>query len=119
MIDSNCKSCLYICECCGQYDCSTCKPFGINFYPRRTKHICKLTGERIKYTHKYKVGDKVRVIKNLKTASYDDCSAVYEMVKYKNEIVTISDCYTSFSGSIRYRIAEDDGEWVWSEPMFE
>lgn len=117
-----CKECLYICDCCkkrGLHSCSTCKPFGRNF-DISSGCTCKLTGDTIKLIHKYKVGDKVRVIHELDSNNiYDNCSVTDDMVRFRGKDVTISKTYYSIAGKVRYQITEDNRCWAWSEEMFE
>ena len=69
---------------------------------------------------KYKVGDKVRVRKDLKTGEryysadkqYDD-GIVHEMLKMAGKIVTIKGCYKNHCYTI-----EEFG-WNWTDEMFE
>jgi len=66
---------------------------------------------------KYKVGQRVRVRKDLKKGEqYDKCNVVNDMSKRAGRIVTIAlvkeDCE-------RYLIEEDNRIWYWSEEMFE
>ena len=67
---------------------------------------------------KYKIGDKVRIRKDLKTLEvYGDQLFVKQMEKYKGTPVTISEV---FSGG--YYIKEDKDEnknWSWTDEMFE
>lgn len=116
-----CKGCLYICDCCKKksYSCAICKPFG-KMLDLESGGVCRLTREEIRLAHKYKVGDKVRVIHELKSGvSYDRCKAVRDMVEFRGKDVTITKAYHNFTGKVRYHIKEDHGGWVWSEEMFE
>lgn len=64
---------------------------------------------------KYKVGDKVRVRKDLKVDKcYGDDRFISEMKKYLGKTVTIS-CIVGN----KYYIAEDGEEWYWTDEMFE
>lgn len=65
---------------------------------------------------KYKVGDKVRIRKDLIIGEeYDDFTFIDDMIKYKGKMATItsirfSDCYT---------INLDGNSWRWTDEMFE
>src|SRR5574344_2585046 len=66
---------------------------------------------------KFKVGDKVRIRKDLNLYNdYDKCGAVSEMLEYKGDIATIlkvselSNCY---------KINIDNQQWHWTDEMFE
>ena len=65
---------------------------------------------------KYKVGDKVRIRRDLKTLEvYGDQLFVEQMEKYKGMSATISEVFSD-----TYYIKEDKGEnWRWTEEMFE
>lgn len=119
--EDNCKSCLYICECCKKRDdnCSACKPFGSLFYIKGGTY-CRLIGESIKLPHRYKVGDKVKIISNLKENQlYDGCRAVSNMIRFRGRTVTISSTYYNSLDKARYGIEEDRSGYSWSEDMLE
>lgn len=63
---------------------------------------------------KYKVGDRVRIKRDLERGDDYRFGVSDEMEELKGQIVTIThvecDCY---------EIKEDNGEWYWSEEMFE
>jgi hypothetical protein len=64
---------------------------------------------------KYKVGDKVRVKKDLVIdSSYGREDFVEEMKSFIGKIVTISKVIDE-----EYMILEDDGDYAWTEEMFE
>lgn len=65
---------------------------------------------------KYKVGDKVRIRRDLKTLEvYGDQLFVEQMEKYKGMPATISEVFSD-----TYYIKEDKGEnWSWTDEMFE
>ena len=66
---------------------------------------------------KYKVGDRVRVREDLKVGCYyGDESFRPDMKKYLGKTVTISRV-SSREGS--YWLKEDDGNWCWTDKMFE
>ena len=63
-----------------------------------------------------KVGDKVRVRKNLRIYEvYGGQSFVDSMEQYKGEIVTIE----RIIRPTEYEIREDNGHWIWTKEMFE
>lgn len=62
---------------------------------------------------KFRVGDKVRVRKDLKERYYDGVFAVSDMVRLANKIVTIQ----AICGGDEYRIEEEG--FTWSGEMFE
>lgn len=65
---------------------------------------------------KYKVGDKVRVRKDLCVyVGYGSCTFVYGMRNYCGKEVIIS-CIDDCG---RYRIKEDNMHWYWTDEMFE
>jgi hypothetical protein len=64
---------------------------------------------------KFKVGDKVRVRKDLvDEQKYGGQCFVYDMSKFMDKIATIKSVYNSC-----YCIEEDGGEWFWTDEMFE
>ena len=64
---------------------------------------------------KYKVGDKVRVRRDLQiNRSYGAYTFVSEMSDYKGSVVAISEAYLTC-----YCIEEDKGIWKWTDEMFE
>lgn len=64
---------------------------------------------------KYKVGDKVRVRKDLQIGTnYGDYMFVSGMDDYKGSVVTISEAFSS----VCY-IKEDKEKWGWTDEMFE
>ena len=65
---------------------------------------------------KHKVGDKVKIRRDLKTLEvYGDQLFVEQMDKYKGKSVTISEVFSD-----TYYIKEDKGEnWSWTDEMFE
>lgn len=64
---------------------------------------------------KYKVGDKVRVRKDLLIrTNYEDYMFVSGMDDYKGSVVTISDVFSNV-----YYIKEDKGKWGWTDELFE
>ena len=67
---------------------------------------------------KYKVGDKVRVKKELKEGDDFDIYVSEEMAKYAGKIVTIARKSKNYGNSTRYEI-EEERFWDWTEDMFE
>lgn len=64
---------------------------------------------------KYKVGDKVRVRRDLQIRThYEDYIFVSGMNDYKGSVVTISKVYSTY-----YCIEEDIENWMWTDEMFE
>ena len=64
---------------------------------------------------KYKIGDKVRIRKDLKTLEiYGSQLFVEQMEKYKGTPVTISEVFSD-----TYYIKEDKDNWNWTDEMFE
>lgn len=67
--------------------------------------------------NKFKVGDKVRIKKDLEAdCYYDDCYFNSEMKKYRGEIATVDFCST-MNGI--YLINIDNHGWNWSDEMLE
>jgi hypothetical protein len=66
---------------------------------------------------KYKVGEKVRIRKDLRLdEEYDGIDVNGEMVLMRDEEVTISEVLLDDNG---YEIEEDDGYFLWTDSMFE
>lgn len=64
---------------------------------------------------KYKVGDKVRVRRDLRIGTnYGDYMFVSGMDDYKGSVVTISDVFSNV-----YYIKEDKGKWGWTDELLE
>lgn len=64
---------------------------------------------------KYKVGDKVRVRRDLQISRrYGSYTFAPGMDHYKGSVVTISKANPTF-----YRIEEDEGNWIWTDEMLE
>ena len=63
---------------------------------------------------KFKVGEKVKIKKNLKEGYDFKCYVADEMEKFKGKTVTIYSV-----NSEAYRIEEDNMRWDWTEDMFE
>ena len=64
---------------------------------------------------KYKVGDKVRVRKDLRVGlAYNHWLVVDAMMKYRGKTVTIA-----VVGFNSYLIKEDGASWLWTDEMFE
>ena len=65
----------------------------------------------------FKVGDKVRIKSNVQGGyQSNNCEFVYDMEKYKNSILTISEITAR---KTRYCIEEDDGRWFWDDGFLE
>lgn len=67
---------------------------------------------------KYKVGDKVRVRKDLQVRYYAGKVASYSMTEYAGDEVTIRTHSRDSCGKY-YTIEEDGGRYAWTEIMFE
>lgn len=66
---------------------------------------------------KYKVGDKVRIRKDLNiNKEYNGVNVNEEMMSWEGEEVTISEVLAEDNG---YEIEEDDGYFLWTDSMFE
>ena len=64
---------------------------------------------------KYKVGDRVKIREDLIVGNeYGADDFAEEMELYKGGIATITDIYNN-----KYFIDVDDGEWHWTDEMFE
>ena len=67
---------------------------------------------------KFKVGDKVRIRKDLKEGDSFEIYVTDEMEELAGKIVTITKVNKTLA-SVRYVIDKDDGFYSWSEDMFE
>lgn len=66
---------------------------------------------------RYKVGDKVRVRRDLQISRrYGSYMFASGMDDYKGSVVTISKAHQNL---YFYCIEEDEGSWIWAEEMFE
>lgn len=66
---------------------------------------------------KYKVGDKVKIRKDLEVGEeYDDTLFINDMLQYKGKIAVIT--YVAIDDDY-YDIDLDDGKWTWADDMFE
>lgn len=64
---------------------------------------------------KYKVGDKVKIRKDLNTSEmYGDWDCSLDMASYRGMIATITNCYDD-----SYHIDVDDERCDWTDEMFE
>ena len=64
---------------------------------------------------KFKVGDKVRIRKDLKSGErYNGISFAVEMEKYRGKVAKITKIIFD-----NYKLDIDDGEWCWSDNMLE
>ena len=71
--------------------------------------------EKERHEMKYKVGDKVRVRRDLQIGTpYGDWLFSSGMNDYKGKVVTISGTYPN-----KYRVREDKERWVWTDEMLE
>lgn len=71
--------------------------------------------EKERYEMKYKVGDRVRVRRDLQIGTpYGDWLFSSGMNDYKGKVVTISGTYPN-----KYRVREDKERWVWTDEMLE
>jgi hypothetical protein len=79
----------------------------------------KLLWEREKKpTHKYKVGDKVKVREDLIHCNrYGGVGFIAQMIPLRGKTITIKDVITTGSGLNVYNINES--EWHWTDEMFE
>lgn len=76
---------------------------------------------------KYKIADKVRVKKGLrsiyswikKTCDYDCCCIIDKMEKLEGKIITITGSWVGSNGIPFYNIKEDDSIYSWQNWMFE
>lgn len=68
---------------------------------------------------RFKVGDKVRVKKNLRDIKEIVGGYVSAMRKMEGKIVTIKKQTTSLSGEPGYKIEEDECSFIWDERAFE
>lgn len=73
---------------------------------------------------KYKVGDKVKIREDLEIdRRYNKCLFIEDMEKYKGKIATITRVTTTrhdnFGKISDYDIDIDDGDWCWTDDMFE
>jgi hypothetical protein len=65
---------------------------------------------------KYKVGDKVRVRKDLKVSSgYGEDSFIENMKKYSGKTMTVG----KIVKNCKYKLKEDTGHWNWTDEMLE
>lgn len=67
---------------------------------------------------KFKIGDKVRIRKDLKEGDRFGIYVTDEMEELAGEIVTITQVNKSLVG-VKYAIDKDDGFYSWTEDMFE
>ena len=68
---------------------------------------------------KFKVGDKVRIKKDLKVGNYyDDCYFSTYMKKYRGKTATIKGCYWDIGG-VYFRLDINTDSFCWSSSMLE
>ena len=67
--------------------------------------------------NKYKRGDKVKVIQDIKGeyTTSDGLFVVYPMTKYRGKIMTVGK--TSEVTENRFKLVEDVGEWWWDSTL--
>ena len=63
---------------------------------------------------RFKVGDRVRIVKDLTTVDARKCGVVYDMYEYVGMIATVDDV-----GAYFYLLSVDDNEWHWNDNMVE
>ena len=70
---------------------------------------------------KFKIGDKVRVKGELSVRDGNGITyAVKDMLKYRNEIMTVKDVRSSMTGNYTiYELDDNGGCWAWTEEMLE
>lgn len=70
---------------------------------------------------KYKVGDKVRIRRDLERGDYGDCYATDGMASHAGKVVTIREISTVYPNrfSIVEHLSECDYNWRWSDEMVE
>lgn len=69
---------------------------------------------------KYKVGDKVRIRKDLKVGErYDGVIVREEMIELVGKTLTISNVNDFGEGDISYYLNEDEDCYHWADSMFE
>lgn len=70
---------------------------------------------------KFKIGDKVRVIDDIKVLEklYGDIYFTEDMEQYRFKTLTISGVDEDFLGLKFYRIKEDNQKWFWDDDMLE
>ena len=70
---------------------------------------------------KFNIGDKVRVRGDLQVGDGMGCTtAVKDMLKYRNEIMTVKDARSSITGCYTIYELYNDGEgWCWTDEMLE
>lgn len=69
---------------------------------------------------KYKVGDKVRIRKDLKVGErYDGVIVREEMIELVGKTLTISDVHNFGEDDIDYYLNEDENCYYWTDSMFE
>lgn len=68
---------------------------------------------------KFKVGDKVRIRKDLSTFIKYEVRVIPDMLPYKGEVATVTHIRTSPVSPDIYELDIDNGLWVWSEDTLE
>ena len=128
----NCKRCVNVCECCyfknNKRICIKCVPCGEKFIPKATAKTCPIDSSLVNFskTPLLKIGDVVRVRKDLKIATDQNYETYYmlttgmhdsvtrEMSMFFGKEVTIGS--VSLYG---YSLREDIEGWNWTDEMFE
>ena len=63
---------------------------------------------------RFKVGDKVKIVKDLANVDAGKCGLVYDMHEYVGMIATVDDV-----GAYFYVLSVDDNKWRWNENTVE
>ena len=63
---------------------------------------------------RFKVGDKVKIVKDLANVDAGKCGLVYDMHEHVGMIATVDDV-----GAYFYLLSVDDNEWHWNDNMVE
>lgn len=67
----------------------------------------------------YKVGDEVRVRKDLEEKEYDGVPVLHVMLRQRGWTCHIERAWTGLDGVAKYELVEDDLSFTWTEAMFE
>ena len=128
----NCKKCINVCDCCAfknsRYRCIKCVPCGEKFIPRGTVKTCPKDLSIINFnkTPLLKIGDVVRVRKDLKVANCQDYETYYMLTTGMHDGVS-SNMSMFFGKEVTigraslygYSLREDIEGWNWTDEMFE
>ena len=63
---------------------------------------------------RFKVGDKVKIVKDLANVDAGKCGLVYDMHEHVGMIATVDDV-----GAYFYVLSVDDNKWRWNDNMVE